>query len=393
MNKYPTYKEIDFLTDDYFVESMLKPTMASKAYWQKLIEEKLIPENEFLTAFRTLKQLHESSDNPSPERIEHIWHRIETTNQKNRKKSRRKTFILSMSAACIVILVTLLPYPFFFKKDSAQIAAIENDTIIHANPGNNIQLISMAGTVNLEGNNVSIEYDEKNSVVKINNETIEIKEDDRQSEHDSHLIVPYGKRAFIKLSDGTSIWINSGSKIRFPHQFTDKERRIFVEGEIYADIVKDEEKPFIISTEKLNVKVLGTQFNLSAYRDEKTSNVVLVKGSVYIEPQKGTSTIIAPNQLYTYDSNVSTVETINVEEYVSWKDGRLIFQNEPIEKILLRLSRYYNVTMILPKTSSGITCSGRLELKEDIDKILNGLMEIITFNYAVNKNEYRIRFN
>lgn len=395
MKKYSTYKEVDFLTDDYFIQSMLNPTTASKMYWQKLIERKIVSENEFLSAFMTFKQLHECGDDPAPERIEHIWERIEVSNQNNRKKTRRRIFSLYVSAACILILATLLPYHLFMKggyNNLSKTEAIETDTIIFADPGNSIQLASMTGTINFEGNDVSIEYDKKNSVMKINNETIEIKRS-QQSLHYSHLIVPYGKRAFLKLSDGTSVWINSGSKIRFPNEFTDKERKIFVEGEIYADIVKDEKRPFIISTDKLNIKVLGTEFNLSAYKDEKAASIVLVNGTVHVKPESGVSTVMEPNQLYTYNNNVSTIEAIDVEEYISWKDGRLIFQNEPIEKILLRLSRYYNVTMILPKSSSGISCSGRLELKDDFDKILNGLMEIIPFNYAANKNEYRIRFN
>jgi ferric-dicitrate binding protein FerR (iron transport regulator) len=268
---------------------------------------------------------------------------------------------------------------------------IENDTIMIADPGNNIQLVSKTGVINLEGNEATIEYDEENNLLKVNKETIEIERSD-QSLHYSYLSVPYGKRAFLKLPDGTSLWINSGSKIKFPDEFVGQQREIFVEGEIYADIFRDEKRPFIVTTNKLSITVLGTQFNMSAYKDEETVSVVLVHGSVQVKPESGVSTVMEPNQLYTYNNNVSTVEIIDVEEHISWKEGRLIFYNEPIEKILLRLSRYYNVTMILPKVSSGITCSGKLELKEDFDKLLNGLMEIIPISYAAKENEYRIKF-
>lgn len=395
MNKYSTYKEIDFLTDDYFVESMLNPTAENNAFWQQLIEKKIVCENEFLSAFMTFKQLHECKSDVSAERIDHLWARISTTNEKNRYRAKRRTFIRYVSVACMLILITLVPYYLFMaRKDiSSPISVkVESDTIIVADPGNNIQLASKTGVINLEGNEANIEYDEKNSRLKVNEETIEIKRN-QPSLHYSYLTVPYGKRAFLKLSDGTSLWVNSGSKIKFPDEFTGKEREIFVEGEIYAEIFRDEKRPFIITTDKLSITVLGTEFNLSAYKDEKTINVVLVHGSVQVEPELGVSVVMEPNQLYTYNNNISTVESIDVEEYISWKEGRLIFHNEPFEKILLRLARYYNVTMILPKANSGITCSGKLELKDDFDKILNGLMGIISFNYAANKNEYRIRFN
>lgn len=394
MNKYSTYKEIDFLTDDYFIQSMLNPNAENSAYWQKLIEKKIVCENEFLSAFMTFKQLHECRPDVPAERIDYLWDRISTTNEKDRYRVKRRIFVRSIAAACILILITLLPYNLFMKKghNNLSVTAIENDTILLADPGNNIQLASKTGIISLEGNEASIEYDEKNSLLKVNEETIEIKRS-HQSLHYSYLTVPYGKRAFLKLSDGTSLWINSGSKIKFPDEFADKEREIFVEGEIYADIFRDEERPFIITTNKLSIKVLGTEFNLSAYKDEETVSIVLVDGSVQVEPGSGISTVMEPNQLYTYSNNVSTVEIIDVEEYISWKEGRLIFHNEPIEKILLRLSRYYNVTMILPKASSEITCSGKLELKDDFDKLLNGLMEIIPFSYAAKKNEYRIKFD
>lgn len=394
MNKYSTYKEIDFLTDDYFIESMLNPNAENSAYWQKLIEKKIVCENEFLSAFMTFKQLHESRSDAPAERIDYLWDRINETNEKNRHQAKRRILLRYIPAACILILLILLPYYFFMERGYDNLSAfgtIESDTIMVADPGNSIQLVSKTGVISLEGNEASIEYDEKNSLLKVNEETIEIKRSS-QSLHYSYLTVPYGKRAFLRLSDGTALWINSGSKIKFPDEFTGKEREIFVEGEIYADIFRDEDRPFIITTDKLSIKVLGTEFNLSAYKDEEIVNIVLVDGTVQVNPESGVSTLLAPNQLYTYSNNFSTVEAIDVEEHISWKEGRLIFHNEPIEKILLRLSRYYNVTMILPKVNSGITCSGKLELKDDFDKLLNGLMEIIPFSYAAKKNEYRIKF-
>lgn len=394
MNNYSTYKEADFLTDDYFVQSMLNPTTESQAYWQELIEKKIVCENEFLSAFMTLKQLHECRLDTSAETIDDLWDRIGRTTEKNRHKAKRRIFVRYISAACLFILVTVLSYNLFMKRghdNLPDLASVENDTIIIADPGNNIQLVSKTGVINLEGNEVSIEYDEHNSLLKVNEETIEIKRS-HQSLHYSYLSVPYGKRAFLKLSDGTSLWINSGSKIKFPDEFAGKEREIFVEGEIYADIFRDEERPFIITTDKLSITVLGTEFNLSAYKDEETVSIVLVDGAVHVKPESGVLTVMEPHQLFKYSNNVSTVEVTDVEEHISWKEGRLIFHNEPIEKILQRLSRYYNVTMILPKASSGITCSGKLELKEDFEKLLKGLMEIIPISYAAKENEYRIKF-
>ncbi|MPN35310.1 hypothetical protein SDC9_182807 [bioreactor metagenome] len=96
--------------------------------------------------------------------------------------------------------------------------------------------------------------------------------------------------------------------------------------------------------------------------------------------------------MYAYTDQSATLRNVDVENYISWKDGIYIFKNEPIEDILLRLSRYYNVTMKLPSSPSGINCSGKLELKDDLNELLNGLSEITSMSYGVKDNEYRIKF-
>jgi len=143
----------------------------------------------------------------------------------------------------------------------------------------------------------------------------------------------------------------------------------------------------------LDVQVLGTIFNVSAYKEDKQINVVLVSGSVNVKPKNGKATLIKPNQLFAFTDEASTLRNVQVENYTSWHEGDYIFRNEPIENILLRLSRYYNVTMKLPSTASGIICSGKLELKDDLKQLLNGLSEITSMSFAIKDNEYSIKFD
>jgi len=157
-------------------------------------------------------------------------------------------------------------------------------------------------------------------------------------------------------------------------------------------VFHDAKRPFIIKTDKLDVQVLGTVFNVSAYKEDNQTDVVLVSGLVNVKPKNGKPTIIKPNQLFAYTDQVSTLRNVDVNNYTSWHEGIYIFHNEPIEEILLRLSRYYNVTMKLPASASGISCSGKLELKEDLTQLLNGLSEITSMSYGVKDNEYRIKF-
>ena len=396
--KYNTYKEEDFLVDDYFVRSMLRPTSESDAFWKQLIEEGKIDENEFISAFMTFKYLNDNKPDVPKDRIEAIWNRLWEGNQRRESKTRRIRLLQYTVAACsIVVILLAIPFLVQYNKNDGihSIADFANKNKVNmSQTANQIQLVSGEKTIDLEGMEADVEYD-KNGQLSVNHQTVDI---DRQSEkikeeiEYSQLRVPYGKRAFLKLSDGTSLWINSGTTVVYPSTFAKNKREIYVEGEIFADVSHDQNRPFIVSTSKIDVQVLGTIFNVSAYEDDKQTNVVLVDGAIKVKPKNGKTTLINPNQLFTYTGEASTLKDVDVENYISWRDGKYIFHNEPIENILLRLSRYYNVTMVLPSSASGITCSGKLELKEDLNRLLNGLTEITSMSYAHKDNKYRIRF-
>lgn len=396
---YSTYQASDFLVDDYFVDSMLNPTNESEAFWKVHIDENKIDTDEFISAYMTLKSLHESKPTVSAERVDLLWNRIVETNMSRQYKVKRYSHFRYAAVACCIVGVIGFSVLTLFKlnntKTSQSIADFARENIIHIQqPNAQIQLVSNKQTLSVVGTQAKIEYDSIGNM-RVNNKLVARNQSGltfyNKSTY-SQLRVPYGKRAFLKLCDGTSLWVNTGSTVIYPNTFSKEKREIFVEGEVFAEVFHDPSHPFIIRTEKLDVQVLGTVFNVSAYKEDKQTNVVLVSGSVNVKPKDGRTTSIKPNQLFAYTDQASTLRNVDVENYTSWHDGNYIFHNEPIENILLRLSRYYNVTMKLPSTASGITCSGKLELKDNLTRQLNGLMEITSMNFAVKNNEYRIRF-
>jgi transmembrane sensor len=397
--QYYTYKAEDFLTDDYFIDSMLKPTPESETFWKILIDENQINVDEFISAFMTLKSLHEEKLDVSDEQISQLWNRIDETNHKKEFIIKRFRFIRYAAVACSVVGV--IGFSLFFvinsRKGDQRLSVTEfaNENIIHTKqPTHQIQLISGSNTMDVDGVQAKVEYD-ANGKLKVNKQSVVVNQSTnivKDVQEFNQLRVPYGKRAFLKLSDGTSLWVNTGTNVTYPTEFTKDKREIFVDGEVFAEVFHDSKRPFIIKTEKLDVQVLGTVFNVSAYNEDKQTNVVLVSGLVNVKPRNGKSTIINPNQLFAYTDQASTLRNVDVENYTSWHEGNYIFHNEPIENVLLKLSRYYNVTMKLPSSASGITCSGKLELKDDLNQLLNGLFEITSMTYAVKDNEYRIKF-
>ncbi|HEY5593323.1 MAG TPA: FecR family protein [Paludibacter sp.] len=393
------YQVSDYLTDDYFVDTMLEPTPESEAFWKNLIDGEKINVDEFISAFMTLKSLHENKPDVSDEQIDILWKRIAETNHKKEFKIKRFCFIRYAAVACSIVGVIGFSLFTVLKTGKAgQTQTIEDfawGNILHKQqPTNKIQLVSGNNTMAVDGVQAKVEYD-ANGKLKVNKQSVAVNQPTnpvKEMQAFNQLRVPYGKRAFLKLSDGTSLWVNTGTTVTYPTKFAKDKREIYVEGEVFVEVFHDAKCPFIIKTEKLDIKVLGTVFNVSAYKEDKQTNVVLVSGSVNVKPRNGKATIIKPNQLFAYTDQASTLRNVDVDNYTSWHEGNYIFHNEPIENILLRLSRYYNVTMKLPSSASGITCSGKLEFKDDLTQLLNGLSEITSMNFAVKDNEYNIKF-
>lgn len=188
--------------------------------------------------------------------------------------------------------------------------------------------------------------------------------------------VPKGKRFHIQLSDGTNIWVNSESTIKYPEVFTGDDRKVYLEGEAYFDVTEDKRKPFFVYAGEVRVKVLGTAFNVRSYPEDDYIETTLESGKINIErigPGADATDIISmtPNQKVTLykaghsaevnNQNTSTPERLekiesrnaiisrNIETdiYTSWKDEKLIFKGEQLGKLKLRLERWYNMPIVV----------------------------------------------
>ena len=166
----------------------------------------------------------------------------------------------------------------------------------------------------------------------------------------NQLIIPKGTFYHLVLSDGTKVWLNADSKIKYPVSFGQDKREVSLRGEGYFEVAKDSTRPFIVSTDKMDVRVLGTTFDVNTYEDEGKSFVVLVEGLVEVSAGKGESRIITPG--YMAEVNMHDVQAkiqiskCDPERYIAWKNGNFSFRNASLTEILKRVSRYYDVTVI-----------------------------------------------
>ena len=164
------------------------------------------------------------------------------------------------------------------------------------------------------------------------------------------IIAPVGSKAFVQFSDGSEVHLNHGSKLKYPQEFSDSIREVVLTGEGYFKIAHNPGSPFIVKTRGMNIKALGTTFNVYAYPDEKFVATTLVEGKVALErtiagapPQPMGS--MFPGQHVNYDLKTGKMDSSegDIEKYISWKDGILVFKRESIFQIANRLSRWYSV--------------------------------------------------
>ena len=162
--------------------------------------------------------------------------------------------------------------------------------------------------------------------------------------------IPYGKTFVITLSDGTEVSMNAGSSLKYPVQFIKgHNREVVLEGEAFFDVTKDKKHPFIVKTRGVNVKVLGTKFNVSSYKEDADINTVLVEGSVSLSSASAPNTneMLVPGEKGTWsnDKKAIAVQKVDTRIYTEWMTGELVFRKAAFRDIIIKLERSYNVTI------------------------------------------------
>jgi ferric-dicitrate binding protein FerR (iron transport regulator) len=179
----------------------------------------------------------------------------------------------------------------------------------------------------------------------------------------------------LLLPDGSKVWLNSGSSIRFPTAFIGKERVVELKGEAFFDIKENKKMPFIVRTNNsMDIKVLGTQFNVMAYEDEKSINTTLLEGSVQILKETG-STYLEPGQAAVLNKGSGKIKVApaDIEDAVAWKNGYFIFSNENIESIMRKVSRWYNVEIEYQGNLNNKDFVGTISRDKNISELLKML--------------------
>ncbi|MEE9361715.1 MAG: FecR family protein [Cellulophaga sp.] len=206
------------------------------------------------------------------------------------------------------------------------------------------------------------------------------------------LFVPHGEKIQVVLSDGSIVYLNSGSNLKYPVQFIKGEpREIYLDGEAYFNIAKNNKDTFIVHANDINTRVYGTEFNITSYKNDDTLEVVLVEGSLGVNAEgkfNKKEVLLVPNEKASFDKIERQITTmkVNVEKHIAWKDGVLYFEKERFENIARKLERHYNISIqnnnrILKNTQF----TGTFDI-ETIDEVLEVFSHYFSFQYVINNN-------
>ncbi len=304
-----------------------------------------------------------------------------------KRNDRLRIYRLAKIAAVFIIPIMLsgIGYWVIQNKKTSVLSEVAH-TIL---PGKNKAYITLADgkVIDIENSSKNF-WNQKGAILSVDSGKIEYKPVDNDStiinisgnSQVDELVfntvnVPRGAEFFLSLVDGTKVWINSESQLKYPVNFTKETREVYISGEAYFQVKKDASKPFIVHTSKGKVKVLGTSFNVRDYSDEKNVFTTLVEGSVDLISTKGDDhMLLNPSEQGMFSAEGISKEIVDVHLFTSWKDGRFMFRKQRLEYIMNVLARWYNIEVFfLNDSQKDILFSGDIKRYEDFDKILEML--------------------
>ncbi|SHG81617.1 FecR family protein [Flagellimonas flava] len=319
----------------------------------------------------------------------------------NRNKKRVKYVV--GAAASITFLGSLGFYGYTNDSSSIEDYVKATEHFVDSQNSEDVTLILDGDTnINIGEENSDIKYSDSGSQVTIGSS----KQLDQAAEKNNvvvynTLIVPYGRRSQIELSDGSKVWLNSGSKLVYPVVFKGKHREVYLEGEGIFDVTHNKKQPFVVKSDNHEIEVLGTVFNVSSYPDDESISTTLKSGSVSVSFKEDSffgstkKLKITPGTQSVYFKNGNAIKSrkVDVTKYFSWREGVFIFKRDDLKYIMKRLSRYYNVDIVInDEVLEAQTFSGYLDLKDDVENVVKIIKETANFEYT-KQNDNQISIN
>ncbi len=400
--KYENYTVEDFLAEESFQQYCAATNEAAIVFWNNALEQEPQIEETFKEAINWYNLLNAQQGNLK-EQTELLQKRIHQLGQEYNAQPHKLIRMRGRwwAAACIILILCAGSYFYLKQSPQKQIAKTENAAKIFKNdiaPGGNRAILTLAN-----GSKIILDSAKNGSLARQGNSKI-IKLNDGQLSYQlaegtepatiqyNTISTPRGGQYQLRLSDGSKVWLNAASSLKFPSAFTGKQRSVELTGEGYFEITHNAAMPFKVKNESAEITVLGTHFNINAYDHESSLKVTLLEGSVKVKgfSVKGErSTVIKPGQ----QAQVSLsghegikVQAIDVDEVMAWKDGFFEFENMELPAIMRQIERWYDVSVEYKNANTKERFGGRISRNLSLSKMLH-LLETnrVHFNLDGNK--------
>ena len=313
-----------------------------------------------------------------------------TKRQRTRKNRRMKTII---RYAAILTLPIVAAGIFLLQKNDRQTIVSISEVI---KPGEHKAVLITGGgeRITLSDSTLSPIQEQNGMIVNVMNNKVfyTLPEDSlctQESPIFNTLQIPRGGEYFLTLADGTEVWLNAETEIRYPVQFTGNKRVVYLDGEAYFTVAPDKKKPFTVVSTHASVSVLGTQFNFRAYPDERDVQTTLVSGSVIMQSEKYKQQIkLVPGEQGVLEKNSAKLmkQEVNTYLYTAWKDGRFAFRDARLEDLFNILARWYDLSVFYQSPEAkDIRFTGDLNKTDDFKSILKIIEQNERVIFTVNQ--------
>jgi hypothetical protein len=281
------------------------------------------------------------------------------------------------AAAVVLLIIAGASYVFFHRDTTEKVAVAGNQVIRDALPGHNGAVLTLS-------NGRSIVLDTAKNGRLMDGFT---KSGDKITVEDANveyatLVTPMGRQQQITLSDGTKVWLNAGSSLRFPTRFSGSQRKVEITGEVYFEVAHNATRPFMVSAGKEEIKVLGTHFNVNAYADEQMVKTTLLEGSVKINNKA----ILQPGEQY----GNGIVSKVDADVSVAWIFGYFQFEHADIKTVMRQLSRWYDVEVRYEGRITSEIFGGEIQRNLKLSEALE-LLSVTGIHYTLNGKMLTIR--
>lgn len=315
---------------------------------------------------------------------QHLLQSLEKAKQAKVIALRKKRYSLVGIAASLIFMLSIAS--FFFVSNYNKDVKSKQPVTAKANiitPGENKAVLTLADGKKIvlkEQNNEFLSKEAGLVVYNSKEGALVYKADPASSTSQTitynTISTPRGGQYKLILEDGSKIWLNAASSIKFPSRFDLKQRKIEISGEVYCEISKDPKRPFKVSYGNQVVEVLGTHFNINAYADEASIKTTLLEGSIRLAHTKTLqSKLLVPGDQANMNpiNNQIKIERVETESVVAWKEGYFMFNQEPLESIMRKVSRWYDVEVVYKGTVPQKKFGGKLSKFDDIQQLLDVL--------------------